>query len=703
MDAVYLVAPSTWDQELRYSLRSLARHFPALGRVWIVGHLPDYVDPARVQHVPEPPMPRPGVFVESAAKRWLNAELDLSDDYVMVQDDNYVLRDVQPSDFGPFAMQDLDTSVQRGTNPWQNMLWRTHDLLKVLGAPVVNYEAHAPVRVNRARFAQMADRFAAIDAAAQHRYQSYCTITAYWNLCGVPDGEGFVADQVRTGFTHPDQARTVAQIEATLADKTFAFHNDGGLTPALMEALARRFPNPSPFERRPPSWSGWTAPSPAPVTPLASPGVGELLAGLPLDADARVVAVGTGMDAAMHHVAARCPTATFTLLGDPAPTWVPGWRITHTDVDAAALAPADLVWFDGHAPDLRTQLQAVQRAHPDAILAGTGWGTEHTTAALIPLLAEHGLPVDANDDAWAILPPSAPESAHAAYVPPPPSLRQGLAHLDQRWPDAAPGSTDNPVFVFSAGWRSGSTLLQRLLQSECWMWGEPYCHSAWLNSLPDMFRAMTPKWPKPHHLHQPGDPHDRHTANVATHGPPLSELHAAHLAFFDRLFRVPAHAEGVDRWGIKFVRYTADHAWYLRWLFPHATFLFLHRHPLDAYRSWRARHDAGWRWYRRWPDQPLTTQSFAAHWANTAGSFVQDADAIGGLLVPYADLQARRFGAIQDHVGFALSDRAADAVPSDGGPPPIPEIPAHDLAVLLREVGPVAAALGYALPEPLSS
>ena len=43
-------------------------------------------------------------------------------------------------------------------------------------------------------------------------------------------------------------------------------------------------------------------------------------------------------------------------------------------------------------------------------------------------------------------------------------INDGLKCIEERWPMAdADKDTERPVFVFSAGWRSGSTLLQRLL------------------------------------------------------------------------------------------------------------------------------------------------------------------------------------------------------------------------------------------------
>lgn len=245
---VYLLSRSKWNQEVRYSLRSFERHFPDLGNVWIVGYLPPYLDASVVRHVLEPPMPRPGVFVESVAKRFVNDELeDLSQDYVFACDDCYVLRPVTIRDFDPLWVQDLHQVASRGTGSWQLMLWRTFDLLVHMGHSGHNYESHTPSHVNRAEYAAVAALFRNTENAAHHRYDGICTTSAYWNIVG-PPGERRWADQFRIGFTDGQRNHTVEMIERQLEGKTFMFHDDDGLSQALRTVIERRFPEKSKFE-----------------------------------------------------------------------------------------------------------------------------------------------------------------------------------------------------------------------------------------------------------------------------------------------------------------------------------------------------------------------------------------------------------------------------------------------------------------------
>src|SRR5260370_858511 len=76
-----------------------------------------------------------------------------------------------------------------------------------------------------------------------------------------------------------------------------------------------------------------------------------------------------------------------------------------------------------------------------------------------------------------------------------PDLEGGLAVIRRRWPELVNTSTEAPVFVLAAGWRSGSTLLQRLLMPACFIWGEPFGHADLIDSLADHLRCFTHRCP----------------------------------------------------------------------------------------------------------------------------------------------------------------------------------------------------------------
>ena len=205
------------------------------------------------------------------------------------------------------------------------------------------------------------------------------------------------------------------------------------------------------------------------------------------------------------------------------------------------------------------------------------------------------------------------------------TITGGLAALHDRFDLEALPFGSRPVFLLSAGWRSGSTLVQRLLVSggELLMWGEPYDHAGLIQRLADSLRVFEEPWP-------PGDPQgnwppdgyfvdpaDPPSAGqwIANAYPHPANLLAAHREFFDRLFDDPAQMSGFDRWGVKAVRLSGEHAVYLREIYPDARFVFLYRNPWDAWLSYRRRHEeresAYW-WFHRWPDEEVSTPAHVA-------------------------------------------------------------------------------------------
>jgi hypothetical protein len=293
----------------------------------------------------------------------------------------------------------------------------------------------------------------------------------------------------------------------------------------------------------------------------------------------------------------------------------------------------------------------------------------------------------------------------------------GVEAFQERFGVADLDAGGEPVFLLSAGWRSGSTLVQRLLVSsgDLLVWGEPYDHAGYIRALADTFRAFAQPWPPvaPKGLWPPEgyfvDPEDPPTATrwIANAYPPAADLLSAHRAFFDRLFDAPARQMGFLRWGVKAVRLGGEHAVYLQTLYPDARFVMLHRNPWDAWSSYRRRHEeraAAYWWYHRWPDEQVSTpEHFAGIWARLAGSYLEWGPAVGAELVAYENvvtgeaLPALSRAALVPVNGSVLRKRLGGARGdrSEGRPP----LDDEERAVIMRVAGPVARRLGYLGPS----
>jgi hypothetical protein len=254
---------------------------------------------------------------------------------------------------------------------------------------------------------------------------------------------------------------------------------------------------------------------------------------------------------------------------------------------------------------------------------------------------------------------------------------------------------DEPLFLLSAGWRSGSTLVQRLVNSGAayFLWGEPYSRADLVPRLADSLRPITDAWPRPDDvlLAHEGALEDRWTANLH---PGLETLLESHRALFRTLCAAPPGSPAGSGWGFKEVRLAADHAHYLDLLFPRARFVFLVRDPLDAYASYKT-----WRsWYLRWPeDQVRTAWSYGGLWSDLAGGFLAEAAAVGGIVIRYEDLVpgGAAIAALEGLLGVRVDEEVlANRISgSDCAPARLTGL---ERRMIERRTAPVARRLGYA-------
>lgn len=277
-----------------------------------------------------------------------------------------------------------------------------------------------------------------------------------------------------------------------------------------------------------------------------------------------------------------------------------------------------------------------------------------------------------------------------------PSIISGVRQLEELHSIDAVDDNESPIFLFSTGWRTGSTLLQRLIisDSSVLVWGEPYNVCGIIQHLAETAIPFRQDWPPSRYYYNGTTPAHLKGQWIANLYPPLNDMWRGHRALFDSMFADPAKRAGASRWGIKEVRLGIEHAYYLRWLYPKARFLFLYRNPLYAYRSYVG---FGRDCYYTWPDRPVfTPTAFGSHWRQLMEGFLRDSDKVGGLLVRYEDINKgdNLVRKIEDYLDIRIDRSLLNTRIGESGDK-TGSVGRLEKWLLRRAVSPIAQELGY--------
>ncbi len=256
MDVVYLFRHSPHgDDELRHSVRSVARHAPWVRKVWVFGDRPAWLtaDAAVAEHVPHEAVAWVLGCRTPVANMFLMVHLaallpDVAPDFLLCCDDYVLLDDLTPDRAARVRyLEDLDaTAHRRGTGLYRDALWRTYDLLKRLGYPRLNYEVHVPVPLTKRRVLAAAREFR--DFVTEDRY--YGPLAQLAILNHAQRHEGFtpvpLAGEGYAGFHFGPFGYD--QIRAGCAGQRFLNFDDEAYNADMRRFLADRFPDPCAYE-----------------------------------------------------------------------------------------------------------------------------------------------------------------------------------------------------------------------------------------------------------------------------------------------------------------------------------------------------------------------------------------------------------------------------------------------------------------------
>jgi hypothetical protein len=225
------------------------------------------------------------------------------------------------------------------------------------------------------------------------------------------------------------------------------------------------------------------------------------------------------------------------------------------------------------------------------------------------------------------------------------------------------GDSESPIFLLSTGWRSGSTLLQRILVTdpEVLLWGEPLGEMALIPGIAGMLARLC-TFPELKECCSASDQvfSSLATSWIATLYPPGEDFRAGLQTLVTQWLGEPARRRGFRRWGLKEVRLGAVEATLLHWLYPKAKFVLLSRNPHDCYLSLS---DSGWHHlYHSRPEIRIDSAAgLARHWNRIALSWSELPGDFPAFRIKYEDLIRGRvnFRELESWLGVKLNEDIA--------------------------------------------
>ena len=151
MDVVYILGSgSSWNNnEIRFSLRSIAKYGIGVGQIFVVGTLPAFLSD-EVIHIPAEDIYNPMQNADGniAYKVMLACQDErLSDNFLFINDDHILLKPIDLKDIPAFHKGNMNTfpASYWTLNYWRTRLKRTMETLNKQGLPANHYDCHTPM------------------------------------------------------------------------------------------------------------------------------------------------------------------------------------------------------------------------------------------------------------------------------------------------------------------------------------------------------------------------------------------------------------------------------------------------------------------------------------------------------------------------------------------------------------------------------
>lgn len=157
IDVVYALGTGSIhnNNELRYSLRSIAKHLKNYRSIYIIGECPAWVN--NVFHVPYKDNDYKEVNILNKIVRACNIE-QLSDNFLFMNDDHFFIQDVDAEKYPYYHSGDLQNAIMnRETGQaYRHTLHNTKNVLSKIDKSTTHFDVHTPIIYNKKKFLELA-------------------------------------------------------------------------------------------------------------------------------------------------------------------------------------------------------------------------------------------------------------------------------------------------------------------------------------------------------------------------------------------------------------------------------------------------------------------------------------------------------------------------------------------------------------------
>lgn len=235
IDVVYILGNgSQWqDNELRLSLRSLQENVSGIGKVFLIGHKPAFIND-NVIHIPyKDVFSNKARNIMSKVYRAAGDER-LSEKFMFWNDDYFAMKPFKASNYPYYYKCDLRHSVMINRGEYKLHCEATMKVLLDNNLAIKNFDCHYPIIYHKGLLREMIDKF---DWETKY---GYILRSMYCNFWGI---SGEMKQDCKTNTSLP-----APHIHKQVEGNHFLSLGENGLNAAMKEYLKKRFPIKSIYE-----------------------------------------------------------------------------------------------------------------------------------------------------------------------------------------------------------------------------------------------------------------------------------------------------------------------------------------------------------------------------------------------------------------------------------------------------------------------